>query len=83
MKFFPNLTQLPLFEKVIPVIQETSISCFIISTIIFHFTDGEGLSVDFCSTKWGGGYFYIFIYTKLLPLWGVQTFEFQYFFMFF
>ena len=45
MKFLPNL----IFEKVIPAIQETSTSCHIIYTIIFHFTDGEGLSVDFGS----------------------------------
>ena len=37
----------PLFEKVIPAIQETSTSCHIIYTIIFHFTDGEGLLVNF------------------------------------
>ena len=36
------LTPLPLFEKVIPAIQETSTSCHIIHAIVFHFTDGEG-----------------------------------------
>ena len=41
------LTPLPLFEKVIPAIQETSTCCHIIHTIIFHFTDGVGLSVNF------------------------------------
>ena len=47
------LTPLTLFEKVIPAIQETSTSGHIIHTIIFHFNDVEGLSVDFrlfCST---------------------------------
>ena len=37
------LTPLSLFEKVIPVIQETSTSCHMIHAIVFHFTDGEGL----------------------------------------
>ena len=46
-KFLPNLTPLPLFAKVIPAIQETSTSCHIIHTIIFNFTDGEGLSVNY------------------------------------
>ena len=41
------LTPLPLFEKVIPAIQETSTCCHIIRKIILHFTDGEGLSVNF------------------------------------
>ena len=38
---------MPLFEKVILAIQETSTSCHIIRTNIFHFTDGEGLMVNF------------------------------------
>ena len=45
------LTPPALFEKVIPAIQETWTYCHIINiiihTIIFTFTDGEGLSVDF------------------------------------
>ena len=45
--FCQFLTPLPLFAKVIPAIQETTTSCHIIHTIIFHFTDGEGLSVNF------------------------------------
>ena len=46
-KFLPNFNTTALFEKVIPAIQETSTSCHIIHTIIFHFTDGERLSVNF------------------------------------
>ena len=38
-----------LFENVTLVIQDTSTSCHIIQTIIFHFTDWEGLSGDFRS----------------------------------
>ena len=49
MKFSPILTPLPLFEKVIrnPAIQETSISCPNMHTIVVHFTGGEGSSVKF------------------------------------
>ena len=45
--FCQTLTPLPLFEKVIPAIRVTSTSCHIIRTIIFHFTDGEGLLVNY------------------------------------
>ena len=45
--FLPNLNTTAPLEKVIPAIQETSTSCHIIHTITFHFTDGEGLSVNF------------------------------------
>ena len=54
-KFLQNFTPLPLFEKVIPAIQETSTSRHIIHTIIFYFTDGVGrgcrsIFASFCST---------------------------------
>ena len=51
--FFKILTPLPLFENVIPAMQEASISCYIIRIIIFHFTNGEGyrsIFAHFCST---------------------------------
>ena len=53
---------MPLVEKVILAIQETSTSCHIIRTNIFHFTDGEGLMVNFryfCSTINDALYSYI------------------------
>ena len=45
--FCQILTPLPLFAKVFLAIQEISTSCHIIHTIIFHFTDGESISVNF------------------------------------
>ena len=47
MKFLPNFNTTAPLLKVIPASQETSTSCHSIHTIIFHFTDGEGLSVNF------------------------------------
>ena len=44
--FCQILTPLPLFEKVIPGILETSPSCHIIHAIVFHFTDGEGFRLN-------------------------------------
>ena len=40
--FCQILLPLPLFEKLIPAIQETSTSCHTIHATVFHFTDGEG-----------------------------------------
>ena len=42
ISFCQILTQLPLFEKVLPLIEETSTSCHIIRTTIFHFLVGRG-----------------------------------------
>ena len=47
MKFLPNFNTSALFGKVIPAAQETLTSYLIIHKIIFYFTDGEGLSVNF------------------------------------
>ena len=47
--FHQFLTPLALVEKEIPTIQETSSYSRIIHTVVFHFTGGEGLSVNFRS----------------------------------
>ena len=49
LSFHQFLTPLPLVEKEIPAIQETSSYSRIIHTVVFHFTGGERLLANFRS----------------------------------